>query len=160
LVDATGSMNDPTKWNKVEILTQTLYKALYLFSPKLKVVAYNEANERCRLTEIMFGGQAFTVNPKGKTASGEAIIATGLKYLKGKRRGLILHITDGASNWGCGVDKAITYCGKNKIKLVTLGVDCGSSAQKSLKGEYGDRVQFIIDVKELPDCIEKLLSRE
>lgn len=150
IVDATGSMADPNKWDQSQVIIQTLFSALRRYNKNARLFAYNEVKEKCRLTEIYSSGFFFTVLPHGKTASGEAIIATALKLKSKNKRPFIIHITDGASNWGCGVKEAIAFCKKKKISLLTLGIGCGPAAKTSLKDEYGKLAQFIDHTDELP----------
>ena len=70
--------------------------------------------------------------------------------LKGRnKKPFLIHITDGASNWGCGVGDAIAYCRKEKINLLTLGIGCSPANKQTLKKEYGNLVQFIDRIDEL-----------
>lgn len=157
LVDATGSMSEPTKWDRTQTLFQTLFSAISVFNKKARLLAYNEVKNTCRLSELYVKGEFYTVLPHGQTASGEAIIATGLKLENHINRPFIIHITDGASNWGCGVRDAIEFCRKRRIHLLTLGVDCSPSSKQSLREEYGKRVQFLDDMKNLPFLVKSLL---
>jgi hypothetical protein len=150
IVDATGSMADPNKWNQAQTILQTLFSAIKQYNKNARMFAYNEVKEKCRLTEIYSSGMFFTVLPHGKTASGEAIIATALKLKHRNKKPFIIHITDGASNWGCGVKDAIAFCKKKKINLLTLGIGCSPASKTSLKDEYGKLAQFIDHTDELP----------
>ncbi len=158
LVDATGSMADPAKWGKAEVVYQTLFQAILGFNKNARLFAYNEVKQTCRITELYRGGKMLTILPHGKTASGEAIIATGISSRGRGSKRLIVHVTDGASNWGCGVDQAITYCRKNGISLLTLGVGCSPSAKQSLRAEYHELVQFVDNTDQLPHLLGKLLN--
>jgi hypothetical protein len=157
LVDATGSMSEPARWDKTERVWMTLFTALNEYRPT-RVFAYNEVRNTCRLTEIALGSGYFSVLPHGKTASGEAIIATALT-LRGKvRRPFIIHLTDGASNWGCGVKDAIKFCRKEKIRLLTLGISCAPAGKQALRQDYGQLVEFIDDIQQLPPLFRSLLN--
>ncbi len=156
LVDATGSMSEPNKWNKTETIFQTLFSVIATYSKNARLFAYNEVKNRCRLTELYMGGKFYTVMSHGQTASGEAIIATALNLKVGLKKPFIIHITDGASNWGCGVNDAITLCKKRKINLLTIGVECGPSSKQSLRKEYGKLVQFLDNINELPALVKSL----
>ncbi len=158
LVDATGSMADPTKWHKTEVIYQTLFSAIHAYSRNARIFAYNEVRNACRISELYQGGRMLTVLPHGKTASGEAIIATAISTKSKNRKRLIIHITDGASNWGCGVDEAIAYCKKRGGRLITLGVGCSASAKQSLRDEYGKLVEFVDDTEKLPRLLGALLN--
>lgn len=150
VVDATGSMADPVKWDQTQAISQTLFTALKEYNNNARMFAYNEVKDKCRLTETYGSGKFYAVYPHGRTASGEAIIVTALKLKNSHKKACIIHVTDGASNWGCGVEDAIRYCKKKKINLLTLGIGCSPSARTSLTKEYGKLVQFIEHVNELP----------
>ncbi|BBO79472.1 hypothetical protein DSCO28_00380 [Desulfosarcina ovata subsp. sediminis] len=158
LLDATGSMAEPNKWNQSEILIQTLFSALVNYNPHARLFAYNEVKNICHLTELYMNGIFYTVLPHGQTASGEAIIATALKLKSTQKKPLLIHITDGASNWGCGVGDAIKFCTKRKINLLTLGVGCSPGAKDALKKEYGNLLQFLDKTDDLPNLLRKLLN--
>jgi hypothetical protein len=158
LVDATGSMSDPNKWEKTETIFQTLFSVILDYNKNARLFAYNEVRETCFLTELYFGGKFYTVLPNGQTASGEVIIATALNLKIGVKKPFIIHVTDGASNWGCGVDEAIRFCKKKRIKLLTLGIGCDLSNKQSLREEYGRLVQFVDNMDDLPNLFKSLLK--
>ena len=160
LVDATGSMADPTKWDRAEMIYQTLFSAIQCYASNARIYAYNEVKNACRITELYRGGHMLMVLPHGKTASGEAIIATALSTKTPGKKTLLIHITDGASNWGCGVSDAITYCKKSGVSLLTLGISCGLAAKQSLKDEYGKLVQFVDKTEQLPQLFGTLIINE
>ena len=160
LVDATGSMADPTKWDKAEMTYQTLFTALLSYTPNARLFAYNEVKNACRITELYRGGRMLMVLPHGKTASGEAIIATALSTRTPGKKTLLIHLTDGASNWGCGVEDAIKYCRKSGVSLLTLGVSCGLAAKQALREEYGKLVQFVDQTEQLPRLFGELIVTE
>jgi hypothetical protein len=79
--------------------------------------------------------------------------------LKGKhKKPFMIHITDGASNWGGGVESAIRFCKKNRIHLLTLGMGCSEANKDSLREEYGKQVQFVDKVEALPGLLRALLN--
>ena len=160
LVDATGSMADPTKWDRAESTYQTLFTAIRRFNKRARLFAYNEVKDACRITELYRGDTMLTILPHGKTASGEAIVAAGMISGKSGRRRLLIHITDGASNWGCGVEEAVAYCKRQGIALLTLGIGCSPSAKQSLRDEYGPLVQFVDRPDDLPAMVAVLLRHE
>lgn len=160
LVDATGSMADPTKWDETEMIYQTLFTAILGYSSDARLFAYNEGRNACRVTEIYRGGRMLMVLPRGKTASGEAIIATAISTRIPGRKTLLVHITDGASNWGCGVADAIKYCKANGVSLLTLGMSCGPSDKQSLREEYGTLVKFVDRIEHLPKLFGELIVGE
>lgn len=160
LVDATGSMADPAKWSRAETVFQTLFMAIRTYAKHARLFAYNEARGTCRISELFHGGRMHTVLPQGRTASGEAIIATALSTRSHARRRIIIHLTDGASNWGCGVTEAIAFCRRRNVGLLTLGIDCSPAAKQSLRDEYGKLVQFIDDPRQLPPLLGSLLNHD
>ncbi|MFZ3047898.1 MAG: vWA domain-containing protein [Desulfatirhabdiaceae bacterium] len=157
LVDCTGSMSDPTKWNIAQTIYQTLFSAIKEFNSSARFVGYNEVNDTCRITDLYRRGRFYSVSPNGKTASGEAIIATVLSIKKYNKQPFIVHITDGASNWGCGVCEAISYCQKKQINLLTLGIGCNRSNKNALKKEYGKKVEYLENIQTLPRLLKSLL---
>ena len=160
LVDCTGSMSDPTKWNMALAVYQTLFSAIKEFNPNARLVGYNEVAGTCRITELYRSGKFYSVFPNGKTASGEAIIATVLSIKNFNKQPFIIHITDGASNWGCGVSEAITYCQKRRINLLTLGISCNRSNKIALEEEYGKKVAFLENIQTLPRLLNNLLHHK
>ncbi|QTA92869.1 Uncharacterized protein dnm_089620 [Desulfonema magnum] len=158
LVDATGSMSAPSRWEQIEKVYQSLFSAIKMYNKNARVFAYNEVKSVCRLTEIYLNDRFFTVLPHGKTASGEAIIATAMALKTGHKKPFIIHLTDGASNWGCGVDNAIEFCKKKRINLLTLGMGCSESNKASLRKEYGKLVQFVDNPDTLPGVFRTLLN--
>lgn len=159
IVDATGSMAATNKWEHTQEVFQTLYLAARSFNKNACLYAYNEIRNRCLLTKMYTKGGFFTIQPSGKTASGD-VIKTLLKKTKGKnKKPIFIHITDGASNWGCPVDEAIDLCKKNRTLLLTLGVNCSRENKDLLKEEYGRLVQFADSVDMLPSLMRNLLVR-
>lgn len=158
LVDCTGSMSDPIKWDHAQAIYQTLFAAIKEVNPKARLVGYNEVKDACRITDLFRAGLFYTVFPNGKTASGEAIIATVLSLRHSPKRPFIIHITDGASNWGCGVGEAIAYCEKKRINLLTIGIGCNRSNKNALKEEYGNMVEFADHIQSLPRLFKTLLQ--
>lgn len=157
LVDCTGSMAEPTRWAKTEVVYQTIFSQLVRFNPSARLFGYSERGGTCRLTELYRAGRFYSVQPHGKTASGEAIIATALT-MRGRRRALILHLTDGASNWGCGVAEALRSCDLKGVRVLTLGLDCDPMNVTALTEEYGDLIKFVDDVGKLPETLRSLLA--
>lgn len=158
LVDCTGSMAEPNRWAKAEVIYQTLFTALATYNPNARIFAYNERKDTCRITEIFRQGKFFSVMPHGRTASGEAIIAAALSLKSGCRKPFMIHLTDGASNWGCGVSDALRYCKGRGINLLTLGLECDPMNKTALREEYGALIQFVDHVDELPGMLKHLLS--
>ncbi len=158
LIDCSGSMDSPRKLAHCETLYQTLFTAIETVNLNVRIYGYNELRNTCRITRLHTGGRFHTILPHGKTASGEAIIATAVGMVSRHARSpLLFHITDGAANWGCGVDGAIRFCQRNHIHLLTLGLECHPADRCDLKKEYGDRVQFVDQLEKVPSLLEGLL---
>jgi len=158
LADCTGSMSDPAKWDHAQGIFQTLFMAIKEFNKNARILGYNEVKDTCRITELYRKGRFYTVFTNGKTASGEAIIATVLSLKNNNKRPFLIHITDGASNWGCGVGEAIRFCEKKKINLLTLGIGCSPSNKQALREEYGNMVEFADNIDRLPQLLRSLLN--
>lgn len=158
IIDATGSMAATNKWEHTQEIFQTLFLAIKTFNKNASLFAYNEVRNRCMVTELYKKGAFYTIQPHGKTASGE-IIKTLAKGMGKSRKPIFIHITDGASNWGCPVREAIDLCKKNKALLLTIGVNCNEENQKLLEAEYGKLVQFADTVNMLPSLMRNLLNR-
>ena len=107
-------------------------------------------------SSVLKGRHLFSVPPNGQTASGQAIIAAAYFMPKGHERKLLIHITDGESNFGCDVQYGIDYCRQNNINLVTLA--CGCRDRAALLAQYGKTVQFLRSYGQLPHAIENLLK--
>lgn len=159
LVDASGSMAAPNKWEKAEEVYQTLFTAIHFYNPKARIFAYNEFKSVCRITELYLKDRFYSILPHGKTASGEALIAMAQNFTGNNKKPFILHLTDGASNWGCGVDNAIQVCNREKINLLTLGMGCDTKNKEMLRDEYHSLVQFVDDLDSLPQLLRELLNK-
>ena len=159
IIDATGSMAATNKWEHTQEIFQTLFLAIRAFNKNASLFAYNEVRNRCMVTELYKKGVFYTIQPHGKTASGEIIKALAKKGKGKNKKPIFIHITDGASNWGCPVSDAIELCKKNRALLLTIGVNCSSENQKLLEAEYGKMVQFADTVSQLPSLMRNLLNR-
>lgn len=159
LVDATGSMAAPDKWEKAEEIYQTLFTAIYDYNPRARLFAYNEMKSVCYITELFLKDRFYSILPHGKTASGEALIAMAHYFTGSNKKPFIIHLTDGASNWGCGVENAISCCHREGINLLTLGMGCDENSKAMLAAEYKNLVQFVEDVDNLPHLLRDLLNK-
>ncbi|MBL0715571.1 MAG: VWA domain-containing protein [Desulfosarcina sp.] len=158
LVDASHSM--AFKWDTVEMAVALLFEAITRGHNNIRGFAYSGKGSVCMLSEITSkGNKLFSVVPQGKTASGEAIIAVAMIVKKhALKKPLIIHITDGASNWGCGMQDASNYCSKKKIGLFGLAYGCVEEERETLKQEYGGSVKFIENNQQLPGMLKGALS--
>ena len=159
IVDATGSMASANKWEHTQEIFQTLFLAIARFNKNASLFAYNEVRNRCMLTELYIKGRFYTIQPHGKTASGE-VIKTMIKKSRNKlKKPVFIHITDGSSNWGCPVTDAIALCKKNRALLLTIGVNCSEENRRLLEAEYGSLVKFADTVDMLPPLLRDLLNK-
>ncbi len=155
LMDASGSMRG-YKWKMVENTVGNLHKALAGYHNRLRAYAYFEMDGVCMISKLISGNQLMTVPPQGQTASGQAIIAAAHMMPAENRRNLLVHVTDGESNFGCGVEYGIDYCAARKINLVTLG--CGCKDREKMKDQYGKTIRFLDHYGQLPSAVESLLK--
>jgi hypothetical protein len=156
LIDASGSMGRGNSWRLVESTVATLHEALRGSTTRLQVWAYYESHHVCVLTSLLRGNELMSVSPTGETPSGQALIAAAYMLPRDRKRKMIIHITDGASNAGCDVRYGIDYCDKQNIRLITLG--CGLEDRQVMLEQYGRSVQFIDHISQLPSALEKLLK--
>ncbi|MBE0480282.1 MAG: VWA domain-containing protein [Dehalococcoidia bacterium] len=155
LLDASGSMKG-TKWRMVENTVGNLHAALAGYRNRLRAYAYFEMDGVCMFSSLLKGRRLFSIPPGGQTASGQAIIAAAYFMPGGHGRKLLIHITDGESNFGCDVQYGIDYCRQKNINLVTLA--CGYRDRAALTTQYGKTVQFLRSYGQLPQAIEDLLK--
>ncbi|WP_028315762.1 vWA domain-containing protein [Desulfatibacillum aliphaticivorans] len=155
LLDATGSMRGG-KWRMVENTVGAMHKALAGFQNRLGAWAYFEIGGICMMSRLISGRNLLSVPPSGQTASGQAIIAAAYFMPKDKRRKLLVHVTDGQSNFGVDVSCGIDYCMQQNINLVTIG--CGVRDRAKMEEQYGRTIQFVSHFGQLPMAMEKLLK--
>lgn len=154
LMDASGSMRG-SKWRMVENTVGNLHKALLGSRNHFQAYAYFEVDGVCMISQLIRDRQLLSVPPSGQTASGQAILAVAYFMPKGRKRNLLIHVTDGESNLGCDVRYGIEYCRKQKIHLVTLG--CAYRDREAMMRQYGRSLQFLDHYGQLPRAIERLL---
>jgi len=157
LVDASMSMRGH-RWNLVKNTVAALYKAIDGSGNKIGAFAYHEHDGVVVVSRLIKDNRLYSITPSGRTPSGQAIIAAALQIDKGPRRKFIIHVTDGESNCGCSVDRALEHCRKEKIDLVTLG--CGYKEKDLLIKQYGKYLQFLDFFEQLPKALENLLMRK
>ncbi len=153
LIDASGSMRG-NKWQMVENTVASIHKSLTGFHNRLSAWAYFEVNGICMISRLIHKNRLFSVPPSGQTASGQAIIAAATMMPDNIKRNILIHITDGESNFGCDVSYGIEYCRQQKIHLITLG--CGYKNKTAMKKQYGRTIQFIDYFEQLPKAVEAL----
>lgn len=153
LLDATGSMRGG-KWRMVENTVGNIHRALS--GNHLGAWAYFEMDGICMMSRLISGKNLLSVPPNGQTASGQAIIAAAYFMPKDKKRKLLIHVTDGESNFGVDVAWGIKYCHGKNINLVTIG--CGVKDRSKMEEQYGKSIQFVSHFGQLPRAIERLLK--
>ena len=152
LIDASGSMIG-SKWKMVENTVATIHKALSGYGNRLSAYAYFEVNGICMISKLLKHNILLSVPPSGQTASGQAIIFAALTAKPYKNK-LIIHVTDGESNFGCDISYGIELCKKNKIDLFTLG--CGTKERSIMEQQYKRAIQFVDNFEQLPHAMERL----
>jgi len=155
LIDASGSMRG-SKWKMVENTVANIHKALKGYHNRLSAWAYFEVNGIGMISKLLKGNNLLSIPPSGQTASGQAIIAAA-NMMPGKiKRNILIHITDGESNFGCDVSYGIEFCRQKKIHLITLG--CGYKNKKAMEDQYNNAIQFVDYFEQLPQAMEKLFK--
>jgi len=155
LIDASGSMRG-SKWKMVENTVANIHKALKGYHNRLNAWAYFEVNGIGMISKLLKGNNLLSIPPSGQTASGQAIIAAA-NMMPGKiKRNILIHITDGESNFGCDVSYGIEFCRQKKIHLITLG--CGYKNKKAMEDQYNKAIQFVDYFEQLPQAMEKLFK--
>ncbi|MDY6918327.1 MAG: vWA domain-containing protein [Chloroflexota bacterium] len=156
LIDASGSMSRGQSWKLVESTVATLHKAFRGSTNRLQAWAYFESHGICMITSLLKDNELMSITPGGQTPSGQALIAAAYFLPKDRKRKLIIHITDGASNSGCHVQYGMDFCRQQGVQLITLG--CGLEDEQAMSEQYGRSVQFLDNFGQLPNAIEKLLK--
>ncbi|HPC48118.1 MAG TPA: hypothetical protein PLW83_08720, partial [Deltaproteobacteria bacterium] len=131
--------------------------ALSGYRGSLAAYAYFEIDGVCMISSLLENGRVLAVPPCGRTASGQAIIAAALFMRKTAQRRLIVHVTDGESNYGCPVSWGIDFCRREGIHLVTIG--CGCRDREAMAEHYGSTIEFLDSFRQLPLAVERLLRR-
>ncbi|MFO8113351.1 MAG: VWA domain-containing protein [Desulfosalsimonadaceae bacterium] len=154
LVDASGSMHG-RKWQMVESIIANLHRAVSGDKNRLHAWAYFESGGICMISRLLKEGMLLSIPPAGQTASGQAIIAAAMMMPKKRKRRILVHVTDGQSNFGCDVSYGIERCRQENIHLITLG--CGYKSKKAMQAQYSGAIQFIDHFEQLPRAMENLL---
>lgn len=155
LIDASGSMRG-NKWRMVENTLANIHQALRGYRNRLQAYGYFESDGICMISHLIKGRDLLSIPPSGLTASGQALIVAAYLMPKERRRKILIHVTDGESNFGCDVQHGIDYCQKNKIHLVTLG--CGYKDREAMERQYGKTIQFLDHFGQLPQAMERLFK--
>lgn len=165
LVDASASMKGVAgsvskNWRIVEKTFISLYEAAKGSGNCLNVFAYFEGGARCQISRLLYNNRLYTVSPNGRTPTGQAIIVAALKTPKDRRR-LIVHITDGEPNCGAAVERAVEFCAREGVELVTIGCYYDKDEVRNMfRQQYGERVYLMESLERLPEGLESLLRRK
>lgn len=154
LADASGSMTG-TKWRMVENTVAAIHSSLVGYRNHFLAYGYFEMDGVLMVSNLIKGERLLSLPPYGQTASGQAIIAAALSMPRDKRRKLLIHVTDGESNFGLPVQAGIDFCRRERITLITLG--CGCKDKSVMRDQYGNTIQFIQSFRQLPHAVERLL---
>ena len=157
LMDASGSMRGG-KWKMVESTVANIHRSLLGYSNRLNAHAYFEVNGICMISRLLMDNRLLSIPPAGQTASGQAIIAAGMMMPAKHQNKIMIHVTDGESNFGCDVSFGIDFCRQKNIHLVTLG--CGCKNRRAMKDQHQQTIQFVDHFEQLPRAVERLLKWE
>jgi len=162
LVDGSASMTGGLpgggkEWTKTERLFVSLFEAVKGTGNRLDIFSYYEQGGVCEVNMLAYNNKLFTVRPNGRTPTGQAIVATAMKMPKDKRR-LIIHLTDGEPNCGIGVKKALEFCDKEGVDVVTIGTYYDDKTKIALEHQYQDRVILVDSLDLFPVRLEEVLK--
>jgi len=164
VADASSSMGGKScgkrPWETAEKIFVSLAKAAAGFGNLIDIYAYSEDGGICMLTQLYYGEKMYSVIPKGRTPSGQAIIAAAMMLNKKYKNSMIIHITDGAANCGLSLGDTLRYCRAQDIDVFTIGCGCSLQTQQFLKGYFSaDQLNFIDNITGLSEIIEKLFRQ-
>ncbi len=164
IADASSSMGGRSggnrPWLTAEKTFVSLAKAASGFDNLIDIYAYCEEDGVCVLTKLYYGNKVYSLIPKGRTPSGQAIIAAAMLLNKKYKKSMIIHITDGASNCGLNLGDALKYCSAHEIEVLTIGCGCNQQTQQFLKGYFSpNQLKFMDNITGLPEIIEQLFRQ-
>lgn len=164
IADASSSMGGKSSgkrpWETVEKIFVSLIKAAAGFNNIIDIYAYSEDNDVCVLTLLNHGGKVYSTIPKGRTPSGQAIMAAAMLLNKKYKNSMILHITDGAANCGLSLGDTLKYCRAHCVEVFTIGCGCNLQTQQFLQGYFSaDHLNFMDNISGLSEVIEKLFRQ-
>ena len=162
LVDGSASMTGGLpgggkEWTKTERLFVSLFEAVKGTGNRLDIFSYYERGGICEVNMLAHHNKLFTVRPNGRTPTGQAIVATAMKMPKDKRR-LIVHLTDGEPNCGISVKKALEFCDKEGVDVVTIGTYYDDKTKIALENQYQDRAILVDSLDLFPVRLEEVLK--
>lgn len=164
LVDASESMKGGSgtggrSWWIVQKTFISLYEAAKGSGNRLEVLCYNEQGGRCVISRLLHHKKMHTVAPVGRTPTGQGIIAAALKAPR-DRQTLIIHLTDGEPNCGVPTDRAIEFCEREGIDLVTIGCFYNRDIKEQFEQQYKDKLYLMDSIERLPEGLERLIKRK
>ena len=164
IADASSSMGGKSSgkrpWETAEKIFVSLAKAAEGFNNLIDIYAYSEDGGVCVLTQLYYGGNVYSAIPKGRTPSGQAIMAAALLLNRKYKNNMIIHITDGAANCGISLGDTLKYCRAHDVEVITIGCGCNLQTQQFLKGYFSaDHLNFMDNISGLSEIIEKLFRQ-
>ncbi len=164
IADASSSMGGKSggkrPWETAEKIFVSLAKAAVGFDNLIDIYAYSEDGGVCMLTQLYYGGKMYSVIPKGRTPSGQSIMAAAMMLNKKYKNSMIIHITDGAANCGLSLGDTLKYCRAHDVEVFTIGCGCNLQTQQFLKGYFSaDQLEFMDNISGLSEIIEKLFRQ-
>jgi hypothetical protein len=165
IADASSSMGGKSgakrPWETAEKIFVSLAHAAAGFKNLIDIYAYSEDGAQCVLTQLYSGGKVYSVIPKGRTPSGQAIMAAAMMLNKKYKNSMIIHITDGAANCGLSLGDTLKYCRAHDVEVFTIGCGCNLQTQQFLKGYFpSDHLNFMDNISGLSEVIEKLFRQK
>ncbi|RJP84893.1 MAG: VWA domain-containing protein [Desulfobacteraceae bacterium] len=165
IADASSSMGGKSgakrPWETAEKFFVSLAHAAAGFKNLIDIYAYSEDGAQCVLTQLYSGGKVYSVIPKGRTPSGQAIMAAAMMLNKKYKNSMIIHITDGAANCGLSLGDTLKYCRAHDVEVFTIGCGCNLQTQQFLKGYFpSDHLNFMDNISGLSEVIEKLFRQK
>ena len=164
VADASASMAGKGEaqkpWLTAEKTFVALAEAARGFRNLLDIYAYSAQKGVCVLTQLYHGNELYSVLPTGRTPTGQAIVGAAKRLSPRFKRKMIIHITDGASNCGLPLDKAIGYCRQNNIEIYTIGCGCNKQTRDFLREYFPPGSLFFMkNINYLPVGLERLFKQ-
>ncbi|WP_155316225.1 vWA domain-containing protein [Desulfosarcina alkanivorans] len=159
VADASASMGKKTNggrpWQIAEKTFASLISAGLKFENRIDIYAYCEDGGVCVMTRLFYDNTLYTAIPKGRTPSGQAIVAAAMSLDSRYRNRMLVHISDGAANCGINMGLAIDYCRSTDVDLFAIGCGCNIQTKDFLQGYFASgQLCFIDDIVSLPTAIE------
>jgi uncharacterized protein YegL len=161
LVDASLSMSgvEGKEWELTESTFVSLYEAIKGSRNKLDILCYFERAKYCEIFRLLHHDKLYSIVPNGRTPTGQSIVAAALTIPRDKKR-MILHVTDGEPNsGGVSVEKAVKYCQREEIELITIGCGYNEQLKEQFQNQYKENLLLIDTIEQLPRGLEALLRK-